>query len=130
LGHFGVTQVVDVRHFPRSRRNPQFNLERLGAELPGAGIIYIWMGDALGGLRKGGYVAYMETAGFQAGLDELEKLVRRRPTAIMCAEAVWLRCHRRFIARQMVVRGYRVGHIGTHGKSVYEETLPGDASQQ
>jgi uncharacterized protein (DUF488 family) len=130
LGHFGVTQLVDVRHYPRSRRNPQFNLERLESELPGAGIVYVWKGDTLGGLRKGGYVAYMETAGFKAGLDELETLVRRRPTAIMCAEAAWSRCHRRFIARQMVARGYRVEHIATGGKSVNEETLPGDASHQ
>jgi uncharacterized protein (DUF488 family) len=129
LGHFGVTQLVDVRHYPRSRRNPQFNLERLEAELPAAGIHYVWKGDTLGGLRKGGYVAYMETADFRRGLDDLETLVQR-PTAIMCAEIVWFRCHRRFIARQMVARGYRVGHIVTPGKPVYEESLPGDTRAQ
>jgi uncharacterized protein (DUF488 family) len=122
-----VTQLVDVRHFPRSRRNPQFNVERLESDLPAQGIAYAWMGETLGGLRKGGYEAYMETEGFRRGLDELEALVRQRTTAIMCAEIVWFRCHRRFIARQMVARGYRVGHIVRRGKPVYEESLPGDA---
>jgi uncharacterized protein (DUF488 family) len=126
LQDFGITQVVDVRHFPRSRRNPQFNREALETELPARSIHYVWEGDSLGGFRPGGYVAYMSTPTFANGLTRLEALVTQRPTAIMCAEIVWFRCHRRFIGRQMVARGYRVRHIVSRGKPAYEEPLPAD----
>ena len=123
---FGITQLADVRHFPRSRRNPQFNQETLEGELPARGIAYFWEGETLGGFRTGGYQAYMETSNFAQGVARLEALVERGPTVIMCAEIVWFRCHRRFIARQMVARGYRVTHIVTRGKPGYEEPLPAD----
>ena len=123
LGDYGITQLVDVRHYPMSRRNPQFNRDHLEAELPARGITYVWEGETLGGLRKGGYVAYMATPLFAEGIARLEELVTRRPTALMCAEIVWFRCHRRFIARQMVQRGYRVTHIVARGKPGYEESL-------
>ena len=97
----------------------------LAAELPRRGIAYVWDED-LGGFRKGGYQAYMATSTFVAGLDRLERLVARGTTVIMCAEIVWFRCHRRFIARQMVARGYRVTHIVTRGKPEYDEPLPAD----
>ena len=122
LNDYGITQLVDVRHYPRSRRNPQFNLEALERELPSRGIAYAW-DEGLGGFRKGGYQAYMATPAFAGGLDRLERLVKRRPTAIMCAEIVWFRCHRRFIARQMVARGYQVTHMVMRGKPGYEEPL-------
>lgn len=125
LNDYGITQLVDVRHYPRSRRNPQFNLEALERELPARGIAYTWNED-LGGFRKGGYQAYMATPAFARGLDRLEGLLTRGPTAIMCAEIVWFRCHRRFIARQMVACGYRVTHIVTRGKPGYDEPLPAD----
>jgi uncharacterized protein (DUF488 family) len=123
LKDYSITQLIDVRHYPRSRRNPQFNLEALERELPSRGIAYAWDED-LGGFRKGGYQAYMTTPTFAAALDRLERLVSQRPTAIMCAEIVWFRCHRRFIARQMVARGYQVTHIVTRGKPAYDEALP------
>ena len=126
LKDFGIAQVVDVRHFPRSRRNSQFNREMLAADLPAKQIAYAWEGETLGGFRPGGFAAYMSSAAFAEGLVRLETLVTREPTTIMCAEIVWFRCHRRFIARQMVARGYRVRHIVTRGKPVYEEPLPAD----
>ena len=122
----GVTQLVDVRHFPMSRRNPQFNRETLETALPGRGIRYVWEGETLGGFRKGGYQAYMDSEAFGAGLERLEHLLEEAPTAIMCAEIVWFRCHRRFIARQMARRGYRVTHIVHRGKPGYDEPLPPD----
>jgi uncharacterized protein (DUF488 family) len=128
LEEHGVTQLVDVRHFPRSRRNPQFNQETLRADLPGRGIAYEWMGDTLGGFRPGGYQAYMQTAQFAAGIERLEQLVRAKTTAIMCAEIVWFRCHRRFIARRMASLGYPVTHIVAAGKRGYEESLPPDSA--
>jgi uncharacterized protein (DUF488 family) len=124
LAEHGITQLVDVRHYPRSRRNPQFNLEALAAELPRQGITVVWLGEDLGGFRPGGYQAWMTSAAFQRGLAQLEQLAEGQVTAIMCAETVWFRCHRRFIARQLVAHGYRVTHLLQVGKEGYEERSP------
>lgn len=124
LQEHGITQLVDVRHFPRSRRNPQVNQEVLARELPARGIAYYWEGETLGGFRSGGYQAYTSTPAFGQGIARLEQLVKQAPTAIMCAEIVWFRCHRRFIAREMAARGYRVTHIVNPGKPGYDEPLP------
>lgn len=128
LAEHAITQLVDVRHYPRSRRNPQFNREALEGELPGRGIHYVWMGDDLGGFRPGGYQAWMETEDFRRGLARLEALAARQTSAIMCAETVWFRCHRRFIARELVARGYRVTHIVRVGKQAYEEPLSAETT--
>lgn len=126
LAEHGITQLVDVRHYPRSRRNPQFNTESLAAELPRRGVTYVWLGEELGGFREGGYEAWMESDDFQRGLARLEQLATQQPTAIMCAETVWFRCHRRFIARKLVSRGYAVTHILAVGKPAYEEPWSSD----
>jgi uncharacterized protein (DUF488 family) len=118
-----------VRHFPRSRRNPQVNKEVLERELPLRGIAYFWVGETLGGFRPGGYQAYMGTLSFAKGIARLEEITAGGITAIMCAEIVWFRCHRRFIARQMAARGYRVTHIVGPGKPGYEQPLPPDTQQ-
>ena len=127
LAEHGVTQLVDVRHYPRSRRNPQFNLDALTAELPRQGITVVWLGEDLGGLRPGGYLAWMATAAFRRGLAQLEALAQRQVTAVMCSETLWVRCHRRFIARQLVARGYRVTHLLQAGKEGPEEGAPTQA---
>ena len=94
--------------------------------MPARGIAYFWEGETLGGFRPGGYQAYMATDSFAEGLKRLERLLESGPTAVMCAEIVWFRCHRRFIARQMAARGYRVTHIVSRGKPGYDEPLPPD----
>ncbi len=124
LAEHGITQLVDVRHYPRSRRNPQFNAEVLAAELPRQGITVVWLGEDLGGFRQGGYQAWMESTAFQRGLAQLEQLAQRQLTAFMCAETVWFRCHRRFIARQLVAHGYRVTHLLQVGRDGYEGLSP------
>jgi uncharacterized protein (DUF488 family) len=117
---------VDVRHYPRSRRNPAFNQERLTTELTRRGIRYSWEGAALGGLRQGGFRGYMSTPMFAAGMRRLRRLATAAAIAIMCAEAEPVRCHRRFIAREMAAAGYRVRHIGTRGKASNDQPLPAD----
>ena len=120
-----VEQVVDVRTIPRSRHNPQFNRLALSRALHAAKIGYRHL-KALGGLRHArldsihlgwrnasfrGYADYMQTGGFAAGLERLEQLAVRRPTVIMCAEALpWL-CHRSLIADALTVARWRVLHI-------------------
>ncbi|MGH7129149.1 MAG: DUF488 family protein, partial [Planctomycetaceae bacterium] len=121
----GVKRVVDVRTIPRSRHNPQYNRETLGRALHNRRLNYRHM-KALGGLRRPrkdsvnsgwrnasfrGFADYMQTEAFAQALQQLVKLSRRKPTAIMCAEAVPWRCHRSLIADALTVRGYEVRDI-------------------
>jgi uncharacterized protein (DUF488 family) len=128
LAGAGVDCVVDVRRFPGSRRQPQYNGEALARSLAAAGIGYEHV-PALGGrrgLRAGGepsphtlwrepgfrnYADYAETPEFRAAFAALLDLARRRRVAIMCAEAVWWRCHRRIIADYLLAAGIEVAHI-------------------
>lgn len=133
LREHGVTCVVDVRSIPRSRRYPQFNGDALAATLAEAGIDYRH-NSGLGGRRgrvKGAasrntfwredgfrnFADYAETPSFAAALGELRALAHARPMAIMCAEAVWWRCHRRIISDYLVAAEEPVRHILGPGKS-------------
>jgi uncharacterized protein (DUF488 family) len=126
----GVNLLVDVRTVPRSRYNPQFNIENLPSTLQGAGIEYRHMPE-LGGLRHArrdsintgwrnasfrGYADYMQTPAFEAGIVELMRVAEGRRAAIMCAEAVPWRCHRSMIADALTVRGEAVEHILSESK--------------
>jgi uncharacterized protein (DUF488 family) len=125
-----IALLADVRSIPGSRRVPQFGKEALQASLEGAGIDYHWM-PGLGGRRKTspdsvntawrhpafrGYADYMETEEFALALDELANIACAVPTVIMCAEAVWWRCHRSMIADAMKWAGFEVLHIMGPGK--------------
>jgi uncharacterized protein (DUF488 family) len=125
LRAYGVEQLADIRTMPRSRRHPHFSREALSGSLPDAGVRYRHFAE-LGGLRKAradssnsawrhpgfrGYADYMETPAFAAALDELVAFSREAPTAIMCAEAIWWRCHRQLVADALVARGIEVLHI-------------------
>ena len=127
LKSHGVKLLMDVRTVPRSRTNPQFNMDVLMDFLPTHKISYKHM-KALGGLRKAkadskntvwenasfrGYADYMETEAFRDGIDELLEMAAKKPVAIMCSEAVWWRCHRSMIADELVARGIPVEHIMT-----------------
>jgi uncharacterized protein (DUF488 family) len=120
-----VEQVVDVRTIPRSRHNPQFTRLALSRSLRAARIGYRHL-KALGGLRHArpdsvnlgwrnasfrGYADYMQTEDFAASLERLEQLAARRPTAILCAEALPWRCHRSLIADAFTVVRWGVLHI-------------------
>jgi uncharacterized protein (DUF488 family) len=137
-----IELLVDVRSVPRSRTNPQFNMDILREALAAAGIGYIHL-SALGGLRRRcktaipspnalwqnasfrNYADYAGTEAFRVGLEELEELARDKRCAIMCAEAVWWRCHRRIIADYLLVHGIPVAHIMRSGKIVPAEVTPG-----
>jgi uncharacterized protein (DUF488 family) len=128
-----VDLLIDVRSIPRSRTNPQFNTDTLPAPLADAGIGYRLL-TALGGRRhrrKGeppskntfwenaafrSYADYTATPEFRAGLDELEAFGRKHRCAIMCAEAVWWRCHRRIITDYLLTDRIPVAHIMGPGK--------------
>ena len=127
----GVELIADVRRHPGSRRQPHFERTALAAVLLEAGIGYRWLGESLGGRRKPlpdspngawesdqfrGYADHTASEEFLAGLSELEQLARDQRVAVMCAEAWWVRCHRRLIADALLARGWRVLHLGANGK--------------
>ncbi len=127
----GIGLVVDVRSFPASRRHPQFRREAMERWLLEAGVAY--RGEPrLGGRRRPrpdsrhgalrvpafrGYADHMETADFSDAVDDLLAEARTRPAAVMCAESVWWRCHRRLLADAVVLlRGSAVEHLFHDGR--------------
>jgi uncharacterized protein (DUF488 family) len=126
LEEHGIKSLADVRLLPGSKRYPQFNKETLSASLGKARIRYEHFPE-LGGRRKArpdsrntawrnesfrGYADYMETEEFDKAVKHLLDLAADAgPTAIMCAEAVWWRCHRSLISDYLKARGVEVMHI-------------------
>jgi uncharacterized protein (DUF488 family) len=127
-----VKLVVDVRTVPRSRTNPQFNRDVLPAALAPRGVAYAHL-PSLGGLRGAqpnispdvnafwdnasfhNYADYAMSAEFRTGLDELRDLGHATRLSVMCAEAVWWRCHRRIIGDYLIAAGEEVVHILSAG---------------
>ena len=123
-----VRLVVDVRTIPRSRTNPQFNSEGFAKALSESGVDYEHI-EALGGLRGRkrevaaavngfwenrsfhNYADYAMSEEFRSGLARLRELGHMTRCAIMCAEAVWWRCHRRIITDYLIAAGEMVFHI-------------------
>ena len=123
-----VGMVVDIRTVPRSRTNPQYNLDTLPEALAACQIGHTRI-EELGGLRGKSrdvapavngwwenrsfhnYADYALTGEFHRGLEELIALGRERRVAMMCSEAVWWRCHRRIVADYLLTRGESVFHL-------------------
>jgi uncharacterized protein (DUF488 family) len=130
-----VEQVADVRAHPGSKRLPWFNLEALSRELPAHDLLYVHLPQLGGrrrpspdspnrGWRKGGFRGYadhMAGAEFAAGIEALQALAWRRPTAMMCAEGLWWRCHRRLVSDALTVAGWEVLHIAPNGGATTHE---------
>jgi uncharacterized protein (DUF488 family) len=142
LWQVDVTLLADVRSIPHSRTTPQFNADTLPGPLAAECIGYRHLA-ALGGRRhrrKGAppslnaywrvaafrsYADYAETDEFRAGLAVLHALARENRCAIMCAEAVWWRCHRRIITDYLLAGGTSVEHIMGPGQVVPAILTPG-----
>ncbi|MCL5023525.1 MAG: DUF488 domain-containing protein [Nitrospirae bacterium] len=125
LKAYQIEEVVDIRTVPRSRHNPQFNVDVLPGSLEREAIEYRHM-KGLGGLRHAlkdspnmgwrnasfrGFADYMQTPEFEESLELLVKEAQRMLIALMCAEAVPWRCHRSLVADALTVRGVKVEHI-------------------
>jgi uncharacterized protein (DUF488 family) len=125
LKRHGIEAVADVRRFAVSRRHPQFNEMPLFKSLAHAGIEYVSFAN-LGGRRRPlenspntrwrnqsfrGYADFMLTPDFVRGLEQLLALAAQKRTAIMCAEALWWRCHRALLADALKAGGLKVTHI-------------------
>ena len=115
FAEYGIEAGVDIRSFPTSRY-AHFGKQPLQNLLESNGIQYEYLGKELGGFRKGGYPAYMETDAFRKGLENLEEVGRGRTSAFFCAEKFPWRCHRRWVAKKLVERRWKVVHIIEKGK--------------
>jgi uncharacterized protein (DUF488 family) len=105
----------------------------LAAALKSRDIDYLWLPE-LGGRRTPlpdsrntawksasfrGYADYMETESFAEGLDALLGLVYGQRTALMCAEALWWRCHRALLADVLRWLGFKVRHVQSRTSAVH-----------
>ncbi|MGE5341810.1 MAG: DUF488 family protein [Candidatus Omnitrophota bacterium] len=126
-----IEAIADVRRFPGSRKYPHFNRDALTNALSNVGIDYVHFSE-LGGRRHPrpnstntvwenesfrGYADYMETNEFHTGIERLLALAARKRTAILCAEAVWWRCHRALISDYLKASGVQVQHIMNRTKT-------------
>jgi uncharacterized protein (DUF488 family) len=133
-----IELLADVRRMPGSRRLPQFDSATLAASLAAHGIDYCWL-PQLGGRRRPqadspntgwrhsafrAYADHILSEEFAEGLFELLMLANAKRTVIMCAEALWWRCHRRLIADVLVVLGVQVVHISNEGKQELHRLAP------
>ena len=125
LAHYRIEAIADVRRFPGSKRQPVYAQPALQRSLERRGMGYVWL-PALGGRRRAradspntawrnesfrGYADHMASAECASGMDELLALAAGSRTAMMCAEAVWWRCHRGLIADVLSMAGVEVLHI-------------------
>ena len=133
LREAGVDRLIDVRSFPRSKRNPQFNIDTFPDDLQAAGIAYRHV-KALGGRRSRqsgadaspntawrveafkNYADYALTLPFREALETLIGEADACASAVMCAEAVWWQCHRRIITEYLIAAGIDVRHIMSAGQ--------------
>lgn len=131
LQSFKIKVLADIRRLPGSRKHPQFDQDGLKQSLEENGITYIYLKE-LGGRRPAqkdskntvwhnksfqGYADYMETESFANVAAELAKYALQEPTAIMCSEAVWWRCHRSMVSDYFKAKGWEVRHIMALGKT-------------
>jgi uncharacterized protein (DUF488 family) len=142
LKAFDIRLVADIRHYPSSRKFPHFNGSALREQLAAENIDYLWL-EALGGrrhtpaserslnagLRSPGfrsYADYMATEQFRNGVRELLSAATGSRTAIMCAEKLYWKCHRRLLSDYLTAQGVQVVHILEQGKTS-EHALTPDA---
>ena len=136
LDEAGVRTLVDVRRYPGSRRHPQFNRDALAATLERAGIGYRHAAE-LGGRRAGepgeerfsciktrGFRSYVARLSRSEWQEALAGALAEAAPCFMCAETLWWRCHRRFVAELLAARGHEVRHLISPGQSQPHRLLP------
>jgi uncharacterized protein (DUF488 family) len=139
LHGFEIKRLVDVRRFPGSKRHPHFNRDNLRQSLEESNIAYLWL-EALGGRRSRhkdstntglrvagfqGYADYMQTEPFRNAAAQVFNWAAESHTTIMCAEAVYWRCHRRLVSDYAVANGFDIRHIMKPGELREHKLTPG-----
>ena len=139
LAGAGVGTLVDVRRFPGSRRNPQFNQGPLAEAAAQAGIAYrhaVELGGRRAGepgeerfacIREAGFRSYAARMAAPAWQEALTEVLAEPAPCFLCAETPWWRCHRRFIAELLAVRGHEVVHLLRPGE--YQRHRPLDVAE-
>ena len=122
LTEHGVRVLVDVRRFPASKTG-HFRREEMERWLAERGIQYVWLGRELGGFRRGGYEAQMETEAYRDGIRRLLDLAGQGTVALMCLEVSPRGCHRRHISRTLSELGAEVVHIIKEGVTLNQRDL-------
>jgi uncharacterized protein (DUF488 family) len=117
-----IQVLVDIRSFPTSKIE-HFKKVHMEKWLPENGVEYIWLGEALGGYRKGGYKRHMRTKLFKKGMEQLLEVARDKRACIMCMEVNPKYCHRRFVAAYLEVKGVAVIHITVKGQQGLPQIL-------
>ncbi len=112
---YDIKTVIDVRSYPKSKLS-HFSGQNLQHLLETNGVNYYFLGKELGGLRKGGYTAYIITEEFREGVRDLEKIAREALSVIVCAERFPWKCHRKWIALELKKHEWEVRHIIDKGK--------------
>jgi uncharacterized protein (DUF488 family) len=136
----GIETVVDVRRFPGSRRHPHFGRDEMVAWLAAAGRDYRWM-EGLGGRRRvrtespnvalrnrpfRAYADHMSSPEFVGAVDGLLDIAGASPSAVLCSESVWWRCHRRLLADHLVlIEEVDVAHVFHDGRITAHPITPG-----
>jgi uncharacterized protein (DUF488 family) len=128
LQEAGIELLADIRSYPGSRWCPQFNEKALQLSLAENAIDYLHM-PGLGGRRKlkdaaatkhgtfDRYLEHMQSAEFLNAIEELESRALKKPTAYMCAEADWRKCHRSLVSDHLFGRGWKIIHLLKPGES-------------
>ena len=141
LKEFGICLIADIRRYPSSRKFPHFNRQILSERLSVENIQYLWL-EALGGRRHGSenkkspntglkslgfrnYADYMATHQFHIAIEELLSKAVKAPTAVMCAEKLYWKCHRRLLSDYLAAQGVEVVHIEESGKVTAHKLTPG-----
>lgn len=141
LREFDIQTIVDIRKFPGSRKFPHFNREVLSERLDTQDIKYLWL-ESLGGrryssgsqtsLNKGlrapgfrNYADYMQTDEFRTAVGQLLSVAATSRTAVLCAEKLYWKCHRRLLSDYLLAHGIEVMHIMGPGKILPHELTPG-----
>ncbi len=137
-----IEVLADIRRFPGSRKHPHFGRENLAAALNQSGIEYRWL-ESLGGRRRRettdgaslntglrdpsfrNYADFMATEQFRQGISTLLQIAAQRRTAIMCAEGLYWRCHRRLVSDYLQAIGVEVQHIFPGGQVKPHRLTPG-----
>ena len=138
LNAHGIEGIADVRRFPASRRHPHYSRDALAGLLAASGLRYTHIAE-LGGRRQPlkesrnsawqnssfrAYADYMATPEFSRALAALRQYAEGAPTAVMCAEAQWWRCHRQLIADALIARGMDVRHIVSAANAAVHALTP------
>jgi len=116
LSEYNIEVLVDVRSFPTSKVE-HFKRDRMEQWLPENRVEYVWLGEELGGYRRGGYKAHMKTKLFRQGIKRLLEIAKQKRTGIMCMEPNPKYCHRRYISAHLERKGIHVIHIIATGQT-------------